>query len=110
MVYWLEKEIGQFFYGIGSLSYLAPKIWKLIPQSLKDETKLNSKLKSKHGLPVNANASYVKSIVVILVSFKLFLCIDFTTLLMPVFYIFYENILTCYCKILIISITLFVLV
>ena len=29
------------FYGKESLSSLAPKIWKLIPQSLKDETELS---------------------------------------------------------------------
>ena len=43
------------------------------------QNNLNSKLKSKHGLPANSYACCVK-IYVILVSFKLSLCNDFTIL------------------------------
>ena len=58
----LTKRNRTVFYGTGSLSSLALKIWELIRQSLKDETEPNSKLKSKHGLTANAHAGCVKSI------------------------------------------------
>ena len=74
----LRKRNRTVFYGTESLSSLAPKIWELIPQSLKDETEHSQFIiKSKHGLPVNA---HVKSTLVIFVSFKLFLCISFSIL------------------------------
>ena len=40
----------------------------------------NLKLKPKHGLPANVHVDWVKNIQIILVSFKLFLLIDFTIL------------------------------
>ena len=37
----LRKRKRTVFYRTGSLSSLAPRIWELIPQSLKDETELS---------------------------------------------------------------------
>ena len=76
----LRKRNRTFFNVTESLSFLALKFSELVPQSLKDKTVLNSKLKSKHGLPVNAHSDCVKNILFKLVSFRLFLCIDFNIL------------------------------
>ena len=85
-----RKRNRTVFYGTESLSSLAPRIWELIPQSLKDETQLSQlKLKLKHGLPANVHAGCVKNILVMLISFKLFIRIDFTILFNPcVLYLF----------------------
>ena len=53
------------FCGTESLSYLAPRIWELIPQSFKDETELSQfKTKIKTWLPAIAHADCVKNILV----------------------------------------------
>ena len=81
IVYCLEKEM-ILFYGTGNLSSLTPKIWELIPETLKDETEL-SQFKTK--IKTWTTSQYqcrlcTKYIVFILISFKLFLCISFTIL------------------------------
>ena len=86
----LFRKRNRTVYGTESVSSLAPRIWELIPQLLKGKTEyLNSKLKLKHGIPASAHADCVKNILVMLVSFKLFLRIDFTILFNPcVLYLF----------------------
>lgn len=54
-LYCLEKK-RTVLNGTKSPSSLALKIWELVPQSIKDKSELNSKLKSKHKLPANAHA------------------------------------------------------
>ena len=77
----LRKRNRTVFYATKSLSSEAPKIWGLIPQSLKDETELSQfKTKTKTWTIANVHADWVKNIQIILVSFKLFLLIDFTIL------------------------------
>ena len=49
-------------YGKESLSYLGPKIWKLIPDDIKTLTTLKcfNKKKIEHGYQIIVHANYVK--------------------------------------------------
>ena len=85
-----RKRNRTVFYGTESLSSLAQRIWELIPQSRKDETELSQfKTKIKTWTASQCPCRLCKNILVPLVSFKLFLCTDFTILFNPcVLYLF----------------------
>ena len=85
-----RKRNRTVFYGTESLSSLAPRIWELIPQSLKDEPELSQfKTKIKTWATSQCPCRLCKKYMVMLISFKLFIRIDFTILFNPcVLYLF----------------------